>query len=630
MQGFTGEILYLLLFGAAISSGSAFGAARFGKKYEEMLPLTCMGAALFLFLFGLCGALNLGFYLLLAVCAALWAAGLLRLVRRGQGEARRRFFTPNFFLFAALFCYLWLLHRGRLAASFDELSHWADVVKAMTQAGVLNSNPLANSDFQSYPPGIALFQFFAQRLGLLCAPADGFRDWRLYHAFHVLALSLVLPFLRDLNYRRLYAWPVALACFLAPGFLFPTFFVTLLVDPMLGLLTAAGLAAVLLNRERDGCCRAFVLLCIALLTLTKTIGVFFALVVALGYALSERPGRGWKSLRPFLGVPAALLPWLLWKLSVRLNAASVAFPDRIDYRLLLRVLLGGEAGYRTTVRNNFLIGINELESSGRLLGIVLSYPVLTLLLLSFLLFAGKRLARQEPERARLFKRLWILSAAMLPLYLFGLLVMYLFKFGEYEALRLASFQRYMAIPLLALWMEGIFITAALFRSGSFDKSLASALLLLAVFAVTPSSVLIHLTNRSSVAQSQEARAPYDAVAETFAAHYDGPPARVYLVSQSPSEYEFFLFKYSFRPQRIASPLGWIVDAEDFGTENWPPKCSPEQLYEELFENCDFLLLHTPDESFLEHCSSFFSDSGDIRPDSVYRVNRETGLLDWYC
>ena len=625
MSALVTDLPYLMLLSVALSSGSVLGAAFFRRRFEETLPLGCLGMALFLFLFGLCGALSAGFFVLLCLCAAAWAAGLIRLVRRGRGEVLRCFFTPNFFLFALAFLYLYFLHRGRLASSFDELSHWADVVKGMTQTGVLNTDPLANADFQSYPPGIALFQYFAQKLALLCAPTSGFQDWRLYHAFHLLALSLVLPFLRDLDYRRLWAYPAALACLLAPSVLFDGFWTTLLVDPMLGLLTAAALAA-LLTKERSGWRLAFVLLCTAALTLTKPIGLFFALAAAGGLILTERP-LSWRS---FTGLPAALVPWLLWQGSIRLHAASVAFSDRIDFSLLLRVLLGGEAGYRSAVRNNFLIGLNELESSGRLLGIVLSYPVLTLLLLCFTLFAGKRLSGQEPEKRPAFRRLWCLSAAMVPLYVLGLLVMYLFKFGEYEAMRLASFERYMAIPLTALWMLGMFTALALFRRASFDRSLGAALLLLFVFCLTPSTVLVRLTNRSSVAESQETRRFYDGMAETFEASRDGPPARLYLVSQGDPEFELFLFKYSFRPDNVVAPLGWIVAEEACGPDNWPPRCTPEQLREQLLESCDFLLLHHTDDFFLENCAFLFSDPEAIRPDSIYRVDRGTGLLELYC
>ena len=50
------------LFLGVLPSGSVFAAARFGRKFEEILPLTCMGIVLALFLFGAAGLLSAGVY----------------------------------------------------------------------------------------------------------------------------------------------------------------------------------------------------------------------------------------------------------------------------------------------------------------------------------------------------------------------------------------------------------------------------------------------------------------------------------------------------------------------------------------------------------------------------------------
>ena len=50
------------LFLGVLLSGSVFAAARFGRKFEEILPLTCMGIVLALFLFGAAGLLSAGVY----------------------------------------------------------------------------------------------------------------------------------------------------------------------------------------------------------------------------------------------------------------------------------------------------------------------------------------------------------------------------------------------------------------------------------------------------------------------------------------------------------------------------------------------------------------------------------------
>ena len=73
------------LFLAVLLSGSVFAAARFGRKFEEILPITCMGIVLLLFLFGAVGILGAGVYAVLIAAACFWAYGLWRLVK-GEGK----------------------------------------------------------------------------------------------------------------------------------------------------------------------------------------------------------------------------------------------------------------------------------------------------------------------------------------------------------------------------------------------------------------------------------------------------------------------------------------------------------------------------------------------------------------
>lgn len=619
-----------LLFGALLSSGSALGAFGWKRKYEEILPITGLGTVLLLFLFGIFGRLGAGFYTVLGLAVLLWGGALVCLVCAGDGVAARlkAFFSPNFFLFALLYAYLFLLNRGRLAVGFDELSHWADAVKAMTQLNVLNSDPAAFSTFQSYPPGLALFQYCEQRMAILCG-AGGFDEGLLYHGFQVFLAMLLLPFLKDLDYRRLYAWPVAASCLLATGFLFDGVWTVLMVDPQLGALTAAGTAAILLRKRGDRAAEAFALLCMAMLSLTKPIGVFFALLTALAWAAAVRAEEGAWHVRALAGFAAGLLPWALWQGCVRWNRAEVAFSNPVRLGQLVNILLGRDDSYRKTVRDLFLSALNEAESSGALLGIRLSYPLLTALLLTVLLLAGRRLVRCAPEKAKLFKAVWLIQALGFAAYVFGLLVMYLFKFGEYEAVRLASLQRYMAIPLTGIWLLAVLLTAGLFREPRFDRSLTAAVLLTATLALVPSRVILSLTNRSSVAETQAFRAPFNELYESFAARYSGEPARLYLVAQGGTEHTFFLNKFCFRPNRVSSPMGWNIAPQTAGEGSWR-QCEPEELREALFTDFDFLLLYEADDSFRSLCADLFPEGESIRDHSVYAVDREAGLLRWYC
>ena len=119
------------LFLAVLLSGSVFAAARFGRKFEEILPITCMGIVLTLFLFGAVGILGAGVYAVLLAAVCFWAYGFWRLVRGGGKQLIKSIVTPAFVVFCAIFALLVLGNYGRLSVAWDDFSHWQLCVRKM-------------------------------------------------------------------------------------------------------------------------------------------------------------------------------------------------------------------------------------------------------------------------------------------------------------------------------------------------------------------------------------------------------------------------------------------------------------------------------------------------------------------
>ena len=66
----------LILFFLCLSSGSVYAAARWGRKYEELLPVTGCAIVAVLFFFGVLGLLETGFWAVCALCLGLITAWL--------------------------------------------------------------------------------------------------------------------------------------------------------------------------------------------------------------------------------------------------------------------------------------------------------------------------------------------------------------------------------------------------------------------------------------------------------------------------------------------------------------------------------------------------------------------------
>ncbi len=188
-----------------LASGSVFGVSFFEKKFEEVLPITCMGISGILFIFGMFGMLKIGFWLIFAALIALVLISLLNtIIKKDFLQFVKGFFTPAFFIFSFLFFIICLCNRGKLAAHTDEFSHWVDSVKTMFLLDDFITNENSHSLFKSYPPIMALFQYFFQRVNALIFRSNDFVEEKVYVAYQVFVVSLILPFFKMLNTKELW------------------------------------------------------------------------------------------------------------------------------------------------------------------------------------------------------------------------------------------------------------------------------------------------------------------------------------------------------------------------------------------------------------------------------------------
>lgn len=81
---------------------------------------------------------------------------------------------------------------GKLFDSWDEFSHWGDIVKAMSFLDDFGTNSLSFSLFKNYPPGMSLLQYFLEKL-LMFFPKVHFEEWLTYFVYQVYCFSFLIP-----------------------------------------------------------------------------------------------------------------------------------------------------------------------------------------------------------------------------------------------------------------------------------------------------------------------------------------------------------------------------------------------------------------------------------------------------
>lgn len=630
---------------------SLFGVSCFRLKNEYVIPITCMSMGVLLFLFGTAGFLRAGVYVLLALSAASVAISVLVCARRGAWrETARNLFTPAAVLFVAAYLIAGFSCSGWLAHSWDEFSHWAAIVKAMCYVNDFGTNPAAHSTFQSYPPAMALFQYFYQVLYQLLSVSDGFSEWRLLFAYQVYVAALLVPFMSigismhvsALRRILISAFRAVIILFALTFFNLSSIFDNLYIDSFVGIAAATAVvhSIVWQEREREGSVyrNLVVFLTCSTLVLSKDVGLLFAIFAVILNAVTHirvRRSAAPDGVKPrfdryelcfwLLSAACIAVPKLLWKLNIQLDHASVAFSNPYDLGVLIKVLAGYDFTYRAQIIPRFLTAL----IGGNLQVGTFSMPYVAVLLLllacsfSVTMYVQKSPSTSGKTVSQPTCAYFVILAVMLLVYLFGLIVTYMFKFSEYEASRLASMSRYIGMPVACLWLT--FVLGYLCSASDLKASVLHLFIFSSfVIACSNSFVLQKYFSRQNVYTAYSIRLEYDTASQNIKNAIGERDAKIYLIVQESTGYETWFMRYTLRPYKTNDGFTWSVGEEPFyDGDVWTQIITPEDWEAEVLDGYDYVYLFYVNDYFRETYSDFFC--GDIEEQTLYAVDKSAGV-----
>ena len=209
-------------------------------------------------------------------------------------------------------------------------------------------------------------------------------------------------------------------------------------------------------------------------------------------------------------------------------------------------------------------------------------------------------------------------------YLIGLCAAYMFKFKEFEALKLDSFDRYLRIGFQAVWMTLILILAR--RTQESEKLAYRIVLMGTVIASVPIGPAVCFLTRDNVSNSVEERAEFVSMTRKIE-RYAGEDRPVFIIEARHD------FGYAYRGLRfIIRPIPtqsknitiWCLGGPNNSEEG---EYSAEEWQKELLSYYDYVAVYAADDYFIENYSQLFSDPSGPEDGAIYAVNRTTGLLD---
>lgn len=613
-------------------SGSLLGAVQFHRRFEEIIPITCIGIVLILFLFGLLDHLLWGVYAVIAAAVGIYGyVAFLCLRKEHRASLARNLFTPGLLIFLGCFCFYLLGDFNLRATVTDEFSHWMYCVKTTTYLDDLSTNPAAYSSFPSYPPGMCLFQYFFQKIYLLAKPGMPFSEWRAYFAYQLLLVSMAMPFLRQLSVKRPLELllSAAIPVFIHLPFFFPWNFTGVMIDAFVGAAAGYTFAMVLLGNDCDPLTPAYLCLYCAMLVLSKDVGLFFACFAAIAYLI--RRLWGLKNRREVLvmGLPliASLLAKLLWKLEVDFSGCVVRFHNKIDFLHYTKMFfLGGDSTFRQTAVDRYKDAFSTFRILYNPIPVTYFAAFCVVTLMLALLVWG--LIRQgSPKRATISTAVLLLLS--LCVYIYSMGATYVYNFGESEALELASYDRYLRMAFVSVW---IVLWLSLCQLISHMASLRRATLcaaagLAVLLAVTPISDALLFITRDDVEQSFARRGQFIPLTERIEDTCD-PGDRVYLVCQEYVEDAALIMRFNVYPAKLnASPFGVCFEPTGMDTGGVSDRAvSADSWWDCLDADYDYVAILNADDYFVDTFGVLFEDPSQIGANTLFRVDHEKGLL----
>jgi hypothetical protein len=629
---------FLILFFILLSSGSVLGTVYTKRRYEEFLPITFCSIAAVVYVFALFDQMAMGVWAVCILVAAVYLLSAVRLIRTKDWKSPLlRLLTPAFFIFTVYFALIAFCNWGRLCYVWDEFSHWADIVRVFYTTHTLGLAASAHALAPSYPSIMGLFQFFALQI------FRSYQDWILYFVYQLFLVALIMPFFSSLTHktplRNLF---LGVAAFALPLLFNNAAYRSIYIDLFLGSVFGFCLALIFLYPAESKWKTVTLSAGLFILVLSKEAGFGFACMAVVIYLLDrffayrrerkmgvELTRRDLKKLVlcTLLPLTVLLIARFSWVLKVKLSGYALPFSASIDFGDALQVALHQE-GYRWTVIYGFL---NFLVRQKMVFG-ALSVTAIELLLLvfsAFVLFLYFRTRHQDTQKKR--RDYWITFSVFIIFFLYALsmLLCYMYKFSEYEAVNLASCQRYLSI-IFVMWAFFLF-TGIISRAAEWKDATGAALLCAGVLFVIPQVEIPSLVTRVSVSYSQEQIAPYaqqrDMVMDYLNGQNAAPETKVYLIAQESTGFEYYYLHSSLRPYLVDNVMAWSLGEPFYDGDVWTKTETCSQWQETLQTgDYEYVLLYHVNDYFRENFSAAFADPSNLTDGQLYAMDETTGLL----
>src|SRR3990167_6949185 len=575
--------------------GYCWGLKRFTRLSLESIPFLLVTSAITLLY------ISAYIHLLTPMSYALLIIGALLLLtlpyfwHKEPDTLYQIFFTPNFCSLLFYVIIFGIIAHQLTLSQWDEFTHWGPHAKLiyLHHGFYLKSDVTVN---KSYPVGSALFYYPFFLLN------KGFSEGTSYYAQLLLLLSPLFTLQPVLTWHK---WKQSFIAFSAIIFIAIILKVRMGFSGSLYMDSATGLfiGAIIVNffRSKGECADIFQIIpmAVALCLLKPKLYPFvlLILVIILVDLMVREPRKNtsfWLKIISMLSIPAAvyIVHYSWTKYTVSIDLIPQHNLSHVSTHLFFQTFFH-PTQFQQAVIHNFL---SKALSYAPLLSILLLLTIVS----SFLM-----------KNNKLRQRFNILSALLflgVPVYYFGLLLIYLFTFVPNEAIDVASMFRYTNIYHLMLAMFVFYYLLTAITAGTASKktrTIQTGMVMVIILSIVCAGLIqkIKAKNRQQFHQSIGfLRIAMKKIADKTK-QYVKPNETVDIIWQNSTGIERAIIGYDLVPinaNQSPSSIGKPYGEGDVWTDNLAPKKLMKQI-----SHYDYLLVAHVDRQFVKQYGCLF-------------------------
>lgn len=623
-----------------ILSVSIFLISFFNKKFEDGIHLSLFISLFTLYTFGILNQLLLGVYVLSISIILIYILSIYNLIKTKEFSSfAKNLFTDGFFIFIILYVLCYFVTKDRIPYTWDEFSHWCDTVKIMYMYDDLPTKTIYYGAYPHYPPGISLLQYLFLKLD------NNYSEWIIYFTQKIFALTLIIPFVKHnkkLNpiLRVFKILLISISSFVFITLFGSDFYTTAYIDTFLGIVFGFGFAYIFLFDIRKPIHFLTISLTIFALCIIKEAGTTFAIALSIILAIELIRNREYyenKTLFILIGttILSSLYPLKSWSYYTTINDALTASSREFSLSMLFTLGENHDDAYRIETLNNFYAKIfsKDLEVLTSLTSHFFIFTIMFIIfaiLIAYCLFYKLKGSRLERNSNLNKSKIYIICGLYLVfiLYTIGLLISYMYFFMEYEAVRLASFDRYMFILYTGFVVFVLGVVINIFNITKKHTLVCSAICIftLLMFNYT------HLKksfNKDDVVSAVAGRENLNVLVDNFRSVTDPDiNDNILLVVQNTSGFLNRQMKYLMRPDNVTKAVfsfGTPYSDGDIWTKDYTLVEWEEFIFDKF--GYEYIMMMSVDLQFIEKYKDTFDQPENIKNHSVFKINQEKRIIE---